>query len=215
MKKLSDPVRKVNSQSVGLDVHKAVTVYCVLDASGKVVGEGRFASRRCELESFVSKVLEDGEAHVAFEASRSSLWVYEVVSNLVGKERTHVANAKEIRAIANSKKKNDSNDAWWLAYLNSEGRLPTSYVPEGKILELRIATRERSAAVQRRTKIINRLKGHLAQMGEVVPSSSIRTAKARLFLMEKAVSTKGVPGASTVQLPGRTRLPERRDRRVG
>ena len=82
MKKLNDPVRKVNSQSVGLDMHKAVTVYCVLDASGKVVGEGRFASRRCELESFVSKVLEDGEAHVAFEASRSSLWVYEVVSSL-------------------------------------------------------------------------------------------------------------------------------------
>lgn len=194
MKKLSDPVRKVNSQSVGLDVHKTVTVYCVLDASGKTLREGRFGSSRSELESFVNEVLEVGETHVAFEASRSSLWVYDVVRRLIGKERTHVANAKEIRAIANSKRKNDSNDAWWLAYLTSEGRLPSSYVPEDEVLELRIATRERSAAVHRRTKIINRLKGHLAQMGEVVPSSSVRTKKARLFLEDIAVATQGIRG---------------------
>ena len=194
MKKLSDPVRKVNSQSAGLDVHKTVTVYCLLDATGKTVREGRFASNRCQLESFLNEVLEDGEVHVAFEASRSSLWVHGVVSSLIGKERTHVANAKEIRAIANSKKKNDSNDAWWLAYLTWEGRLPSSYVPEDEILELRIATRERSVAVRHRTKVINRLKGHLAQMGEVVPSSSVRTKKARIFLMETAVATTGVRG---------------------
>jgi len=105
-----------------------------------------------------------------------------------------VANAKEIRAIANSKKKNDSNDAWWLAYLTSEGRLPKSYVPEDDVLELRIATRERSSAVRRRTKIINGLKGHLAQIGEVVPSSSVRTKRAQLFLMEVAVATGGSRG---------------------
>jgi transposase len=194
MKKLSDPVRKVNTQSVGLDVHKMVTVYCVLDASGATAREGRIASRRGELEAFLNEVLEGGETHVAFEASRSSLWVYDLVSDLIGKDRTHVANAKEIRAIANSKRKNDQNDAWWLAYLTSEGRLPSSYVPGGEILELRIATRERSVAVRHRTKTINRLKGHLAQMGEIVPSSSIRTKKARLFLFEMAVATKGARG---------------------
>jgi transposase len=120
--------------------------------------------------------------------------VYGIVKSLVGKERTHVANAKDIRAIANTKKKNDRNDAWWLAYLTWEGRLPTSYVPEDEILELRIATRERSAAVQRRTKVINRLKGHLAQIGEVVPSSSIRTKRAQLFLMEVVATTESVRG---------------------
>ncbi len=194
MKKLSEPVRKVNSQSVGLDVHKTVTVYCVLDASGATVREGRVASRRGELESLIKEVLEAGQAHVAFEASRSSHWVYELVGGLVGEDRTHVANAKQIRAIANTKRKNDQNDAWWLAYLTSEGRLPSSYVPEGEILELRIATRERGVAVRHRTKIINRLKGHLAQMGEIVPSSSVRTKKARLFLLEIAVATKGARG---------------------
>lgn len=194
MKKLSDPVRKVNSQSVGLDVHKMVTVYSVLDASGATVREGRIASRRGELEAFLNEVLEAGPTHVAFEASRSSHWVYGLVSDLIGKERTHVANAKEIRAIANSKRKNDQNDAWWLAYLTWEGRLPSSYVPEDEILELRIATRERGASVRHRTKIINRLKGHLAQIGEVVPSSSVRTKKAQLFLLEIAVATKGARG---------------------
>ncbi len=194
MNKLNDPVRKVNAQSVGMDVHKTVTVYCVLDASGRTVREGRCASRRSDIESLLKEVLCLGETHVAFEASRSSIWVHEVVSNLVGADHTHVANAKQISAIANSKKKNDQNDAWWLAYLTSEGRLPGAYVPEGEILELRVATRERAAAVRYRTKIINRLKGHLAQMGEVVPSSSVRTQEAQLFLMEKAVATTGARG---------------------
>jgi transposase len=95
---------------------------------------------------------------------------------------------------ANSKKKNDSNDAWWLAYLTSEGRLPSAYVPQDEVLELRIATRERTTAVRCRTKVINRLKAHLAQMGEIVPSASVRTKKARLFLAETAVATKGARG---------------------
>jgi transposase len=194
MKKLSDPVQKVNSQSIGLDVHKTVTVYCVMDRSGNVKEEGRIRSDRNEIESFVRRVLENGDAHVAFEASRSSFWAHDVIQSLVGKERTHVANAKQIRAIANSKKKNDCNDAWWLAYLTFEGRLPTSYMPEDEIRELRIATRERTVAVRHRTKVINRLKGHLAQMGKVVPSSSIRTEAARLFLLEIAIATEGTRG---------------------
>ncbi len=194
MKKLSDPVRKVNAQSVGLDVHKSVTVYCVLNAEGAVVEEGRFASRRAELEKFLTEALGAGETHFAFEASRSSLWVYSVIREYVDEAHVYVAQAKRIKAIANSKAKNDANDAWWLAYLTYEGRLPEAHVPKEETLELRIATRERRYAVQGRTKVINRLKAHLAQLGEVVPSSSVKTKRARLFIAEKAHETKGARG---------------------
>lgn len=194
MKKLSDPIRKVNAQSVGLDVHKSVTVFCVLDVEGKVVHEGRFASKREEFNRFIAKILGQGEAHFAFEASRSSLWAYNVIRAHVDGDHVHVAQAKRIRAIANSNAKNDSNDAWWLAYLTYEGRLPEAHVPGAEILELRIATRERSFAVRHRTKIINRLRAHLAQIGEVVPGSSISTKKARLFVAEKALETSGTRG---------------------
>ncbi|MFT7478841.1 MAG: hypothetical protein ACI80N_002125, partial [Gammaproteobacteria bacterium] len=76
MKKLSDPVRKVNAQSVGLDVHKMVTVYCILDSNGCLVREGRFCSCREEFEAFMMEALSAGETHFSFEASRSSLWVH-------------------------------------------------------------------------------------------------------------------------------------------
>jgi transposase len=194
MKKLSDPVRKVDAQSVGLDVHKEITVFTVFDDAGRAVREGRISSRRDEFEGLNDEVTSDGDAHFAFEASRSSLWVYEIIKARVGAERTHVAQAKKIRAIANSNAKNDSNDSWWLGYLTYEGRLPEAYVPQAKVLELRIATRERSSAVRRRTQVICRMKAHLAQIGEVVPSSSIRTQVARLFLAEKALETTGARG---------------------
>ena len=106
----------------------------------------------------------------------------------------HVAQAKRIRAIANSNEKNDANDAWWLAYLTYEGRLPEAYVPQAEILELRIATRERKISVERRTEIINRMRAHFAQLGEVVPGSSISTKKARAFIIEKALATPGARG---------------------
>lgn len=194
MKKLSDPVRKVNAQSVGLDVHKGVTVFCVHDASGSVIQEGRFNSTPPELNRFFKSMVAKGETHITFEASRSSLWVYDVACKYVDEDHVHVAQAKRIRAIANTLTKNDANDAWWLAYLTYEGRLPEAYVPQGNILELRIATRERRACVQRRTMIINRLKAHLAQLGEVVPSTSIFTKRAQLFLQEKALETEGTRG---------------------
>jgi len=194
MKKLSDPVRKVNAQSVGLDVHKSITVYCVLDAEGVVVEEGRFRSRRKDFDAFIARVLRAGESHFSFEASRSSLWVFDVLRESIEADHIHVAQAKRIRAIANSNAKNDTNDAWWLAYLTYEGRLPEAYVPQAEILELRIATRERRSCVRRRTQIINRLKAHLAQVGEVVPSSAVSTKVARLFIAQKASSTEGLRG---------------------
>jgi transposase len=194
MKKLSEPVQKVNCQVVGLDVHKHNTVYCVLDANGRTVRRGDFRSRPVELEAFVREILEAGDTHFAFEASRSSWWVHRVIESAVGAERIHVAQAKKIRAIANSNHKNDGNDACWLAYLTYEGRVPEAYVPSAELLELRIATRERIHAVRRRTCIINRLKGHLAQVGEVVPGSSIRTEQARLFMMQKALLVEGSRG---------------------
>lgn len=194
MKKLTDPVRKVNAQSVGLDVHKTITVFCVHDAEGKVIEEGKFNSKRDLFVKFIKRILRGGDAHFTFEASRSSLWVHGLMLEHMDEEFIHVAQAKRIRAIANSNAKNDSNDAWWLAYLTSEGRLPEAHVPAPIILELRIATRERRACVQRRTEIICRLRAHFAQIGEVVPSSSISTLKARAFIRDRAIETQGVRG---------------------
>jgi transposase len=88
----------------------------------------------------------------------------------------HVAQARKIRAIANSQEKNDANDAFWLAHYTSEGRLPEAYVPPPLYRELRIATRERIQAVRRRTKLYQRLRAHLAQLGRRVPARTLRAS---------------------------------------
>lgn len=129
MKKLSDPVRKVSAQTVGFDVHKAITVSCVMNAQGEMIEEERFLSNRAEITEFIRRVLAQGETHLTFEASRSSQWVYGVMTEFVKDDHIHVAQSKPIRAIANSNSKNDANDAWWLACLTYEGRLPEAHVP--------------------------------------------------------------------------------------
>ncbi len=96
MKKLSDPVRKVNAQTVGLDIHKTITVFCVMNADGEVVEEGRFPSTREEVTKFIQKVLAEGDTHFTFEASRSSLWIYGLMTEFVDGDHVHVAQAKRI-----------------------------------------------------------------------------------------------------------------------
>jgi transposase len=194
MKKLIPSVEKVNAEVIGLDVHKDLTVFSHLNRRGEEVESGKLASSREDLCLFLKSRVGRRKTHIAFEASRSSLWVYEMLVGMYGKDRVHLGQASKIRAIANSKRKNDFNDAWWLAYLTYEGRLPESYVPEGNVLELRIATRERMDAVRRRTKVINRLRSHLAQIGEQVPSTSIKTQIARNYLIEKVLEVDGVRG---------------------
>jgi len=95
-----------------------------MNDQGEISDEGRFPSTRAEISQFIRKILDRGKAHFTFEGSRSSLWVHGVMAEFLAGESIHVAQAKRIRAIANSNAKNDANDAWWLAYLTYEGRLP-------------------------------------------------------------------------------------------
>jgi hypothetical protein len=38
---------------IGLDVHKKTISYCVKDAAGRVHGEGKIGSTRCELDAWI------------------------------------------------------------------------------------------------------------------------------------------------------------------
>jgi transposase len=165
MRKMSRPVRKVNSQVVGLDVHKREITYCILDRRGEEIAAGKFKAEHDALADFLRKYVGRRRSHVALEASGYSLWIYDQLAERYGTERVHLAQAKKIRAIANSRRKNDDNDAFWLAYLASEGRLPEAGVPTGVRRDLRHATRARIEAVRRATKLKVRIRSLLAQRG--------------------------------------------------
>ena len=151
-------------------------------------------SRPDALERFLAEHVGRRKTHLAFESSGCSLWVHDLLVKRYGKERVHVAQAKKIRAIANSQEKNDANDAFWLAYLTHEGRLPEAYVPPTPYRELRIATRERTELVHRKTVNLQRLRAHLAQIGRTAPTTTLRTVKARCFLRTLAAELGGERG---------------------
>ena len=118
------------------------------------------------LLALVDAEVGDKSAHAAFEASGCSMWAFDLLVDRLGaRERIHVAHAKSVRAIANSRHKTDHNDAWWLGYLTYEGRLPEVFVPTGLVRDLRLATRHRAAIVRERTRAIKRVRAQLRQAG--------------------------------------------------
>lgn len=180
MRRLPDPVTKVNAYVLGLDVHKRITVWVLLDRRGRRVNEGEIRSCPEVLERLYREVIGRKKAHVAFEASGGSLWVFDTCERLMkGVERVHVAHAKHVKAIANSHQKNDRNDAWWLAYLTFEGRLPEVWLPRGRWRRWRTATRERVACVRERTRTMKRIHAHLRQAGRPLAKGALARQEGR------------------------------------
>jgi transposase len=200
MKRFTSPVSKVNAEVIGLDVHQEVIVACRLDRRGQPAGEFRFGGDRKALLSFLEEEVARRRPHFALEACGGFLWVYDLLVERFGKERVHLAQPRRIQMIANSSSKNDRNDAFWLAYLTFEGRLPEAHVPETLYRELRIASRERIHAVQTRSKAVIRLRSHLRQMGERMPTKSFATKAGRAFVEERAKATAGARGAALREL---------------
>jgi len=184
VKKLTVTAKRVKSTVVGFDVHKSLIVYSILDRKGEEVECGQFDSSRPGMEKFLKEKIGRKRVHFAFEAGRSSMWVHSLLTERYEPERVNVAQAKKIRAIANSHDKNDFNDAWWLAFLTREGRLPEAYIPPSEYIELRLATRERRTLVRRRAQVITRVRGHLAQMGLRLPGSSLHVEDTRESLKQ-------------------------------
>jgi transposase len=60
---------------IGLDVHKNMSYYSLIDDEGKEVTKGKFPTTRDGLDKFARDMTEDTE--LAIEASTSGIFVYE------------------------------------------------------------------------------------------------------------------------------------------
>lgn len=85
------------------------------------------------------------------------------------REKVVVAHAGKVKVIAESGEKSDENDAWWLAYLQWDRRLPRAYLPEGKLRELRIAGREYRYVTEQRADLLRRIRSLMMQRGVRLP----------------------------------------------
>jgi transposase len=200
MKKFAAKPFRVNAEVLGLDVHKDVIVCSRLNRKGEEIATPHCGATPPELEALLDQEVGRKATHVAFEASGSTWWVFDLLVARYGGERVHVAQPKRIAAIANSKQKNDANDAFWLAYLTQEGRLPEAHVPVGQLRELRLATRERQEAVRQRSRTMVRIRSLLRQLGQKMPTRRGDTHAAWAWLRELATQTPGVVGMALLEL---------------
>lgn len=204
MKKLHRRPSRFKGVTVGLDLHKSFTQYSVLSEAGDEVDAGRVVSRPEALSKLIDTLTGDGQAvQVTLEASGCFLWAYDLLTDQLGRAPVHVAAPSRVRVIADSMEKNDANDAWWLAYLLWEGRLPGAFVAEGDLRELRIASRELRSVVDERSDLKRRLKSHLAQLGLSFSTSDWASAPGRQRIVrcvDRVEAEHGVRGESVARL---------------
>ena len=115
---------------IGIDYHKAYSVYCVLDAQGSNLERGRI-DHACP-EDFRTLVRRWPGSHLVFEASMNWHWLFEILEREVPSERIVLANPFKTRIIAEAQIKTDKVEARILADL-LRGRLASSvHMPVGR-----------------------------------------------------------------------------------
>ena len=149
---------RARKRYVGLDVHKDVVEYYILDAAGKKIDGGRIVCEQSVLMRFATKTLSPKD-HVALEATTNTWSVVDILEPHVAK--IVVGNPLKTKAIAEAKVKTDKIDAMILAQLLRCDFLPTVWIPDAKTRVLRRLSTFRKSLVQDGIAAKNRIKGIL------------------------------------------------------
>jgi len=204
MMKLRRRVEKFNGLCVGLDLHKKFIQMSVLDRHGDEVEVDRFASTRALLLGWLDRLEARGQPLlVVIEASGCFVWVYDLLIERLDRHAVKVAAPSKVKAIAQAGEKTDASDAWWLAYLAHEGRLPEAFVAEGELREMRIASRELRSVIDERSDLMRRMRSHLAQLGETFAASAWASAPGRArieALVNRMEAEQGTRGEAIARL---------------
>jgi transposase len=200
MKTLLRKGKGFKGYTIGLDLHQSFIQVVVLDPKGNDALSTRIGFKADALEKLIGDWKRRGEVQVVFEACGCFLWVFDLAVKLLGRERVHAAHAAKIGMIADSGEKNDHNDAWWLAYLLFERRLPEAFVAEGELLELRLAGRELRAYTDERSNLVRRVRSSLIQTGQKLPKGWHTSKLKRTQVKALIEAVEGVRGEALKDL---------------
>lgn len=149
---------------IGIDHHKKYCQICVMDPSGKIIGEDSIPNTE---EAFAS--LKSRFADVSFssviETSRNWGMLYDILDDL-GLNPV-LAHSTKVRWIAESRIKTDKIDARVLASLLRVDLIPAIHVPPRDVRRQKTLLRQRLWLVSEQTRIKNRIhdlidRNHLA-----------------------------------------------------
>jgi transposase len=158
---------KQGPMTIGMDLGDKTSRYYEMDREGELREEASVAtSRRALTQKF------GGMAHsrIAIEVGTHSRWVSRLLKDL-GHE-VIVANARQVRLISASSRKNDRMDAQLLARLarvDSQLLRPIQHRSEQAQQHL-TTIRVRAALVEARTKLLNTARGLCKAQGERLPT---------------------------------------------
>jgi transposase len=168
-------VTKPMGETVGIDLGDQFSHYCIVDADGEVVEQGRFRNQT----SSIAKHFAGPRRRIALEAGAQSAWISRELAAL-GQE-VIVANARQLKWITASDTKNDPVDARKLALLaRADPQLlhPVQHRTAAQQAELGVI-RARDAMLRARTLLINSARGIAKGFGLRLPKSITATFGAR------------------------------------
>ncbi len=159
----------ISGSVIGLDLGDKWSRYCVLDSAGVIVDENRVRSNQEALEE---KFRSLPSIRIVIETGTHSPWVSRLLEG-VG-HSVVVANARKLRMIYESDRKNDRLDARMLARLGRadvELLAPVQHRRARTQADLAVI-RGRDALVAARTQLINSCRGMVKAMGGRLPKST-------------------------------------------
>jgi transposase len=157
---------KAGPMTIGMDLGDKASRYCQLDAQGEVVGEGSVGTTKKAMAQTFGAIRR---CRIALEVGTHSPWVSRLLKGL-GHE-VIVANARQVKLISQSSRKDDRLDAQTLARLarvDPQLLRPIQHRSE-KAQEQLMAIRVRAALVEARTSLVNTARGLAKSVGERLP----------------------------------------------
>lgn len=165
---------------IGVDLGNRWSHICLLDNSGEVVDRTRVRTTPEAMREFFA---EFAGCAIVIEASGQSPWVSRVLSEC--DLDVTVANAREVRKIHQSDRKNDRSDAETLARLLRADRTllaPIEHRNEAMQADISVL-RARDTVVSARTKCINAIRGLAKTAGAQLPKCSAETFARRVEML--------------------------------
>lgn len=154
--------------TIGLDLGDKSSRCCALEGSGEVLFERSVATTKEGMAQIFGAM---AACRIALEVGTHSPWVSRLLQSF-GHE-VIVANARQIKLISQSTRKDDKFDARTLARLagfDPQLLRPVHHRSEPAQLHL-MQVRTRAALVEARTGLVNAARGFAKSMGERLPSS--------------------------------------------
>ena len=158
--------RKAGPITIGMDLGDKTSRYCVLDERGEIVQEGSVGTTK---KALAQKFGTLRHSRMAMEVGTHSPWVSRLLKSL-GHE-VIVANARQVKLISQSSRKDDRLDAQTLARLaRADPHLlrpirHRSEEAQGHLMVIRV----RAALVEMRSSLVNTARGLAKSVGERLP----------------------------------------------